>query len=97
MKKTFKLIKQIFVFINYICYNRYIERERENKTMTKDVYLNLINYLENRINFNEMSTDARIYYNDIVAILEDDYNIKSLTDEKINSFVREFIDDEELI
>ena len=65
--------------------------------MTKDVYLNLINYLENRINFNEMSTDARIYYNDIVAILEDDYNIKSLTDEKINSFVREFIDDEELI
>ena len=65
--------------------------------MTKDVYVNLINYLENRINFNEMSTDARIYYNDIVAILEDDYNIKSLTDEKINSFVREFIDDEELI
>ena len=65
--------------------------------MTKDVYLNLINYLENSINFNEMSTDARIYYNDIVAILEDDYNIKSLTDEKINSFVREFIDDEELI
>lgn len=65
--------------------------------MTKDVYVNLINYLENRINFNEMSTDARIYYNDIVAILEDDYNIKSLTDEKINSFVREFIDDIELI
>ena len=65
--------------------------------MTKDVYLNLINYLENRINFNEMSTDARIYYNDIVAILEDDYNIKSLTDEKINSFVREFIDDVGLI
>ena len=40
---------------------------------------------------------ARIYYNDIVAILEDDYNIKSLTDEKINSFVREFIDDVGLI
>ena len=61
--------------------------------MTKDVYVNLINYLENRINFNEMSTDARIYYNDIVAILEDDYNIQNLTDEKINSLVREFIDD----
>ena len=61
--------------------------------MTKDVYVNLINYLENRINFNEMSTDARIYYNDIVAVLEDDYNIQNLTDEKINSLVREFIDD----
>ena len=61
--------------------------------MTKDVYVNLVNYLENRINFNEMSTDARIYYNDIVAILEDDYNIQNLTDEKINSLVREFIDD----
>ena len=61
--------------------------------MTKDVYVNLINYLENHINFNEMSTDARIYYNDIVAILEDDYNIQNLTDEKINSLVREFIDD----
>ena len=61
--------------------------------MTKDVYVNLINYLENRINFNEMTTDARIYYNDIVAVLEDDYNIQNLTDEKINSLVREFIDD----
>ena len=65
--------------------------------MTKETYVDLINYLENRINFNEMSTDARIYYNDIVAILEDDYNIESLTDEQINSFVREFIDDVELI
>lgn len=65
--------------------------------MTKDVYVDLVNYLENRISFNEMSTDARIYYNDIVAILEDDYNIETLTDEKINSLVREFIDCEELI
>ena len=65
--------------------------------MTKETYVDLVNYLENRIDFNEMSTDARIYYNDIVAILEDDYNIKSLTDEKINSFVRTLIDDEELI
>lgn len=65
--------------------------------MTKDVYVNLINYLENRISFNDMITDARIYYNDIVAILEDDYNIETLTDEKINSLVREFIDCEELI
>ena len=65
--------------------------------MTKETYVDLINYLENRINFNEMSTDARIYYNDIVAILEDDYNIESLTDEQINSFVREFISDVELI
>ena len=65
--------------------------------MTKDVYVNLINYLENRISFNDMITDARIYYNDIVAILEDDYDIETLTDEKINSLVREFIDCEELI
>ena len=65
--------------------------------MTKETYVDLVNYLENRIDFNEMSTDARIYYNDIVAILEDDYNIQNLTDEKINSLVREFIDNEELI
>lgn len=65
--------------------------------MTKETYINLINYLDNRINFNEMTTDARIYYNDIIAILEDDYNINDLTDDKINSFVREFIDDVELI
>ena len=65
--------------------------------MTKDVYVNLVNYLENRINFNEMSTDARIYYNDIVAILEDDYTDDNLNDEQINDFVRTFIDDEELI
>ena len=65
--------------------------------MTKETYVDLVNYLENRIDFNEMSTDARIYYNDIVAILEDDYNIESLTDEKINSIVREFLDSEELI
>lgn len=65
--------------------------------MTKDVYVDLVNYLENRIDFNEMSTDARIYYNDIVSVLEDDYNMNDLTDDKINSFVREFIDDVELI
>lgn len=65
--------------------------------MTKETYVDLINYLENRIEFNEMSTDARIYYNDIVSVLEDDYNIENLTDNKINSFVREFIDDVELI
>ena len=65
--------------------------------MTKDTYVDLINYLDNLIDFNEMTTDARIYYNDIVAILEDDYNINDLTDDKINSFVREFIDDVELI
>ena len=79
------------------CYNYYIEKKERYKTMTKETYVDLVNYLENRIDFNEMSTDARIYYNDIVAILEDDYNIKSLTDEKINSFVRTLIDDEELI
>ena len=73
------------------------ERERENKTMIKDVYVNLINYLENRTSFNEMTTDARIYYNDIISVLEDDYNMNNLTDDKINSFVREFIDDVELI
>ena len=67
------------------------------KTMTKDVYVNLINYLENRTSFNEMTTDARIYYNDIISVLEDDYNMNNLTDDKINSFVREFIDDVELI
>lgn len=65
--------------------------------MTKETYVDLINYLENRINFNEMSTNARIYYNDIVSILEDDYNIENLTDEKINIIVREFLDSEELI
>ena len=65
--------------------------------MTKDVYVNLINYLENRINFNEMSTDARIAFNDIVAILEDDNTNDNLNDEQINDFVRTFIDDEELI
>ena len=88
---------KIFVFINYICYNYYIEKKERYKTMTKETYVDLVNYLENRIDFNEMSTDARIYYNDIVAILEDDYNIQNLTDEKINSLVREFIDNEELI
>ena len=56
-----------------------------------------MNYLENRIDFNEMSTDARIYYNDIVAILEDDNTNDNLNDEQINDFVRTFIDDEELI
>ena len=65
--------------------------------MTKDVYVNLINYLENRTSFNEMTTDARIYYNDIISVLEDGYNMNNLTDDKINSFVREFIDDVELI
>ena len=65
--------------------------------MTKETYVDLINYLENRINFNEMITDARIYYNDIVAILEDDYTDDNLNDEQINDFVRTFIDNEELI
>lgn len=65
--------------------------------MTKETYVDLVNYLENRIDFNEMSTDARIAFNDIVAILEDDYNINNLNDEQINDFVRTFIDDEELI
>ena len=65
--------------------------------MNKETYVDLINYLEDRMDFNEMSTDARIYYNDIVSVLEDDYNMSDLTDDKINSFVREFIDDEELI
>lgn len=65
--------------------------------MTKETYVDLVNYLENRIDFNEMSTDARIYYNDIVAILEDDYTNNNLNDEQINDFVRTFIDDEELI
>lgn len=65
--------------------------------MTKETYVDLVNYLENRIDFNEMSTDARIYYNDIVAILEDDYNVENLNDEQINSLVREFISDVELI
>ena len=65
--------------------------------MTKDTYVDLINYLDNLIDFNEMTTDARIYYNDIVAILEDDNNIETLTDDRINSLVREFLDSEELI
>ena len=65
--------------------------------MTKETYVDLVNYLENRIDFNEMSTDARIYYNDIVAILEDDNTNNNLNDEQINDFVRTFIDDEELI
>ena len=65
--------------------------------MNKETYVDLINYLEDRMDFNEMSTDARIYYNDIVSVLEDHYNMSDLTDDKINSFVREFIDDEELI
>lgn len=65
--------------------------------MTKETYVDLVNYLENRIDFNEMSTDARIYYNDIVAILEDDNTNDNLNDEQINDFVRTFIDDEELI
>ena len=65
--------------------------------MTKETYVDLVNYLENRIDFNEMSTDARIAFNDIVAILEDDYNINNLNDEQINDFVRTFIDDEKLI
>lgn len=65
--------------------------------MTKETYVDLVNYLENRIDFNEMSTDARIAFNDIVAILEDDYNINNLNDEQINDFVRTFIDDDELI
>lgn len=65
--------------------------------MTKETYVDLINYLDNRINFNEMSTDARITFNDIVAILEDDNTNDNLNDEQINDFVRTFIDDEELI
>ena len=65
--------------------------------MTKETYVDLINYLNNRIEFNEMTTDARIYYNDIVAILEDDNTDDNLNDEQINDFVRTFIDDEELI
>ena len=64
--------------------------------MTKETYVDLINYLNNRIEFNEMTTDARIYYNDIVAILEDDNTDDNLNDEQINDFVRTFIDDEEL-
>ena len=64
--------------------------------MTKETYVDLINYLNNRIEFNEMTTDARIYYNDIVAILEDDNTNDNLNDEQINDFVRTFIDDEEL-
>lgn len=65
--------------------------------MTKETYVDLVNYLENRIDFNGMSTDARIAFNDIVAILEDDNTNNNLNDEQINDFVRTFIDDEELI
>ena len=65
--------------------------------MTKETYVDLVNYLENRIDFNEMSTDARIAFNDIVAILEDDNTNNNLNDEQINDFVRTFIDDEEII
>lgn len=79
------------------CYNRYIEKKERYRTMTKETYVDLINYLDNRINFNEMSTDARITFNDIVAILEDDNTNDNLNDEQINDFVRTFIDDEELI
>ena len=79
------------------CYNYYIEKKERYKTMTKETYVDLVNYLENRIDFNEMSTDARIAFNDIVAILEDDNTNNNLNDEQINDFVRTFIDDEELI
>ena len=65
--------------------------------MTKETYVDLVNYLENRIDFNEMSTDARITFNDIVAILEDDNTNNNLNDEQINDFVREFINDVGLI
>ena len=65
--------------------------------MTKETYVDLVNYLDSRIEFNEMTTDARICYNDIVAILEDDNTNDNLNDEQINDFVRTFIDDEEII